>query len=376
MAFIDEMTVHMKAGRGGNGVVRWLHEKFKEFGGPAGGNGGRGGDVYVRAVRDVMVLAKYKTTKEFAAEIGQAGGGHSKHGANGDDIHVELPVGTIITNKSTGDVYELTEEGQEIKLLEGGNGGLGNEYFKSSTNQTPTEWTQGKHGGEADFYIEVRLIADAGFIGLPNAGKSSLLNALTRANAKIGAYQFTTLEPNLGELFGFILADIPGLIEGASEGRGLGHKFLRHVRRTRFLVHCISLEHALENEDDPASGIVAAYKTVRNEIGAFDSELAEKKEMILLTKTDVVDPSKLSDIIVAATKGLKGEMSDSTDSKVRTVSIYDIDSLKELTDVLVKELRLSSPKGSSKTGSVSDETARDMRDDAKSNRDDTEDDEQ
>lgn len=327
MAFIDEMTVHIRAGRGGNGVVRWLHEKFKEFGGPAGGDGGRGAHVFVKAMRDTTLLARYKNIKEFNAPSGQPGGNSSKHGANGEDMYIELPVGSVITNKSTKEVYKLDTEGQEIQILKGGNGGLGNERFKSSTNQTPEEWTPGKNGEEADFYIEVELIADAGLIGLPNAGKSSLLNALTKAHAKVGAYQFTTLEPNLGALYNYVLADIPGLIEGASEGRGLGHKFLRHIKRTEMLFHCISLEH------ESADEIREVYKTIRKELEDYHPDMADKKEVILLTKSDVLTP----DVLKTRIAELKANITEWKGKEVLTVSVYDIDSLKKLSDFLTKE---------------------------------------
>lgn len=327
MAFIDEMTVHVRAGRGGNGVVRWLHEKFKEFGGPSGGDGGRGGHVFVRGLRDTTLLARYKNVKEFNAENGQAGANNSKHGANGEDMYIDLPVGSVITNLSSGEVSRLDTEGQIIQILKGGNGGLGNERFKSSTNQTPTEWTPGKNGEEADFYIEVELIADAGLIGLPNAGKSSLLNALTKAHAKVGAYQFTTLEPNLGALYGFVLADIPGLIEGASEGKGLGHRFLRHIRRTKVLFHCISLESS--NSD-----IYNSYTTIRHELATYNEDLAEKLEVIILTKSDTCSPHELDEKITS----LKKEIVEWKDTQILVVSVYDIDSLKRLSDFITKLL--------------------------------------
>ena len=216
MALIDELTLHIKAGKGGDGVVRWIHEKFKEFGGPGGGDGGRGGSVYAHAVRDSWLLARYRNTKEFVGKDGEDGGNHLCKGSDGEELVIDFPVGSIIKNLDTGEEVRLEEEGQKVLLLKGGNGGLGNDHFKGSTNQQPKQQTDGKPGEEADFYIEVELIAEAGFIGLPNAGKSSLLNALTRANVKVGNYEFTTLEPNLGDLYGHILADIPGLIEGAS----------------------------------------------------------------------------------------------------------------------------------------------------------------
>jgi GTP-binding protein len=318
---IDELKIYARAGKGGNGVVRWRREKYKPLMGPAGGNGGKGADVYIRAIRDIEVLSRYTKNKKFTAENGGNGEKNSMHGKNGDDLFIDLPIGSIVTNLITDEKFELIKEGDSILVLKGGHGGLGNENFKSSKNTSPEESTDGKNGEDAEFFIELELIADAGLVGLPSAGKSSLLNELTRANAKVGAYPFTTLEPNLGELHKYILADIPGLIEGASEGKGLGHKFLRHIKRTKLLFHCISLE----NED-----VVKAYKTIKNELKKFDPELSEKSEIIILTKTDLVD----------------GKTTKKAEEKLRkychdvvSVSVYDDESVKSLSDSLVKKFR-------------------------------------
>lgn len=320
MAFIDELQLHLKAGKGGDGVVRWLHLKGKEFSGPAGGNGGRGGNVLARAVRDISVLQNYTRQKRYAAGNGGTGGSRSKEGKNGDDFVLEVPIGTVLTNTETGERFELLTEGQEATLLKGGSGGYGNEHFKGSKNVTPQQSTKGKPGEEADFDIELQLVVDAGLVGLPNAGKSSLLNELTGAKAKVGAYEFTTLNPNLGVLYGYVLADIPGLIEGAAEGRGLGDKFLRHVKRTKIILHCISLEH-----DD----VMEAYKTIRDELAAYSDELAKKPEYVILTKTDTTTPEHIDEAI----QSIKKEAKD-----VFTVSVYDDNALKALSDNLTKIL--------------------------------------
>jgi GTP-binding protein len=285
MAFTDEIKIHLRAGKGGNGVVRWRREKFEEFGGPAGGNGGRGGDVYLKAVRDNLRLAKYVGIRELSASNGEDGRSKSQHGKNGDDLVIEVPRGTVATNLSTGQSYDLAEDGMIVKVLTGGQGGLGNEYFKASTNVAPQESTQGKNGEEADFHLELQMFADAGFIGLPNAGKSTLLNFLTGSKSKTAEYAFTTLDPHLGALDKFILADIPGLIEGASEGRGLGHKFLRHIRRTKLLIHCIALDR---------DEIRLKYKAIRNELSAFDPDLIKRPEIVVLTKSDTVSAESIN----------------------------------------------------------------------------------
>ena len=277
--FIDELTLLLKAGRGGDGVVRWRHEKGRDHAGPSGGNGGKGGDIYALAVRDIGILSAYRNVKEFEAGHGEDGAKDLKRGGAGKDIEIKLPVGSRLTNLSSGYSIELLKEGEKILLLRGGRGGLGNEHFKGSTNIRPKESTSGTPGEEADFHVELLLVVDIGIIGLPNAGKSSLLNTLTNAHSKVGDFPFTTLEPALGSFYGLIMADIPGLIEGAAEGRGLGHKFLRHIERTKALVHCISAE-----VEDP----IEAYKVVRGELELYNKDMTKKPEVVVLTKVDLM----------------------------------------------------------------------------------------
>lgn len=317
---VDEIKIYGRAGKGGDGVARWLNEKGKEFSGPSGGNGGKGGDIYAVAVQDIGLLIRYRNLKEFAAEPGEAGTRNSRAGKKGNDLEIKLPVGSIITNTKTHEIFSLDYPGQKIMILAGGQGGLGNEQFKSSTNRTPKEFTLGKSGEEAELFIELELIADAGFIGLPNAGKSSLLNVLTNAKAKIGNFEFTTLEPNLGSFHGFVLADIPGLIEGASEGRGLGHKFLKHIKRTKILFHCISAEQ--ENLEE-------AYSVIRDELKRFDESLMNKKEVLILTKIDMLDEKTLKE---------KKKLLQKLNKDLFFVTILSDESVEELEAAISKEL--------------------------------------
>jgi GTP-binding protein len=269
-------------------------------------------------VRDLGALASYRHVKKFRAEAGGPGENNNRHGADGEPTLLRVPVGTVATIAKFGDTYDIVKEGERIVVLKGGVGGFGNAHFKGSTNQNPSDATHGKEGQTGDIHITLKLIADAGFIGLPNAGKSSLLNALTRADSKVGAYPFTTLDPHLGDFYGHLLADIPGLIEGASAGRGLGSKFLRHVERTKFLVHLVSSE-----QEDPC----ATYRGIRKELEAFGHGLAEKTELVVLSKTDLLTPEERD----AKQKALQAEV---TGGEVVLLSVIDDTVLKQFSDRL------------------------------------------
>lgn len=320
--FIDEIKFYAKAGRGGDGVVRWRREKFIDKGGPNGGDGGRGGDVYALTVSDIHILSKYKHKKDFRAENGEDGMGGSRHGKDGKDLIIELPIGSIITNIENGASVSLEEVGQKELLLKGGDGGFGNEHYKSSTNVTPKTASKGLVGEDGNFKIELQLFADVGLVGMPNAGKSSLLNSITNASAKIGNYQFTTLDPNLGDFYGYTIADIPGLIEGASDGKGLGVKFLKHIKRTKMIAHLVSFE----NEK-----MMEVYKKIRKELEKYDKVLAGKEEIIILTKSDMVEDQKKID---KAKKDF-----EKLGVPVFVISLFDDEAVKKFMDGLVKLLR-------------------------------------
>lgn len=323
MALTDEVTFFAKAGRGGDGVVRWRREKFKPKGGPAGGDGGKGGDFYVKGIRDITVLRRIAQKDTYAAQDGEAGKKNSMHGKNGEDFILELPLGSVITNTETGKTIEIVHDNEETLLLQGGEGGLGNEHFKSSTNQQPMEATKGQFGEKGDFQVELKLIADVGLVGLPNAGKTSLLNALTNAGARVGEYPFTTIDPNLGVYFKYIIADIPGLIEGASVGKGLGHKFLRHIARTKIVLHCISLERDTIESD---------FITIQNEIHEYKG-ISDKKQYIVLTKNDTVDAEKI--------KQAREIIKNCTNHEILAdISILDDESVKNFGDSLVRILEM------------------------------------
>ncbi len=282
----DDVTIRAIAGNGGNGVVRFSKTLMTK--GPTGGDGGKGGNIILRGVSDLGALRPFRTKKEVKADHGGQGDQNTVTGANGDDRVVLVPVGTLIQDVDQGREYDMTRVGQEFVIAKGGNGGFGNFHFRSSKSTTPMRANDGLPGEVVEnLRLELKMIADVGFIGYPNVGKSSLLNELTNASSKVANYQFTTLEPHLGVHFDLILADIPGLIEGAAQGKGLGYKFLRHIERTRMLFHFVAADSV-----DP----LADYKTIRKELVAFNSELENKDEWIILSKSDEVSEDEISRI--------------------------------------------------------------------------------
>lgn len=284
---VDEVQILVRAGNGGDGRVSFRREKFVPKGGPDGGKGGDGGDVYFGGVDDITALNRFRFEKKFAAQDGQPGGKDKKTGADGKDLVLKAPLGTVIKDLETNQVWECDRLGESFLIAKGGLGGRGNWSFRSATNRVPKKFEYGTYGQKRNLFLELRLFADVGIIGLPSAGKSSLLNSLTAASAKVAPYHFTTLEPNLGVMDGFVLADLPGLIEGASTGKGLGIKFLKHIKRTKILVHCISTE-----SEDPLKD----YQTVRKELADYDKDLLGKQEIILITKCDLIDKKKIKEI--------------------------------------------------------------------------------
>jgi GTP-binding protein len=291
MKFLDEAKVYIRSGAGGNGCVSFRREKFIEYGGPNGGDGGKGGDVVAEAVDGLNTLIDYRYQQHFFAKNGHAGMGKDRHGANGADAVLKVPVGTQIYEEDGETLLaDLTERGQRLVIAHGGNGGFGNAHFKSSTNRAPRRANPGQPGQEQTIRLRLKLIADAGIVGLPNAGKSTLLAAVSAARPKIADYPFTTLTPQLGvvDVDGreFVLADIPGLIEGAHEGVGLGDRFLGHVERCRVLLHLI------DGTDGDAG---AAYKTVRDELAAYGEGLVDKPEIIALNKADALSAAEIKE---------------------------------------------------------------------------------
>lgn len=294
-SFIDSAEITVKAGRGGDGAVSLRHEKYVPKGGPDGGDGGKGGDVYFVADSNLNTLYNFRFKKLFKSEPGQRGGKSNRHGQSGQDVYIEVPIGTQLhmTDTTTNQVTstDLTVEGQKVLCAKGGQGGKGNARFKSSRQQTPRFATEGQPGQEAVVKLELKLLADIGLVGQPNAGKSTMLSRLTKARPEIANYPFTTLEPNLGiaEYGGesYVIADIPGLIEGASAGKGLGGQFLRHVERTKALFHLVSLD------PEEAMSPMQRYKTVTSELEEYSKDLLSKESVIILTKADLLSPAEV-----------------------------------------------------------------------------------
>ncbi len=288
---IDDITIELKAGDGGRGAVAF--NKVKLSRGPTGGDGGRGGSIYFEGVSDINALIFYAGKKEIHTENGKDGRGQFLDGRAGEDLILKIPIGTTVINTVSGYARDMEKVGQRMLAAAGGIGGKGNFKFRSAINTTPREYQEGLQGDRLTFQLKLRLIADIGLIGLPNAGKSSLINELTSAKSRVGSYAFTTLEPHLGAYYGLILADIPGLIEGASKGKGLGMKFLQHIERTRTLFHLVSAE-----SDDP----VRDYKIIRKELKAYDPALIKKDEHVFLTKIDMVAPDEVKKKLSALKK--------------------------------------------------------------------------
>ncbi len=305
----DEAYITLVAGKGGPGRSSFFPGNKT---GPDGGNGGNGGDIYVVLSRQMHSLNRYVTQRTWKAENGKPGEGFERSGESAPDLEIPMPIGTTLIDQETREVFEVTPENPRILVCKGGRGGRGNAVFKSSINKSPRQFDLGKPGEEKHFQVTMKLIADIGLIGLPNAGKSSLLNALTAAQVRVADYPFTTLEPNLGVLYGVVLADIPGLIEGASEGKGLGIKFLKHIEKVRLLIHCVSCD---------SQDMVKDYLTVRQELESYNKELAEKKEIILITKTDLLTREEVKNVM----KKMKKYNND-----MLSVSILDDDAMKKL----------------------------------------------
>jgi GTPase len=306
MKFVDEAYIDISAGDGGAGCVSFRHEKYKEFGGPNGGDGGRGGHVFAVADSNLNTLVDYRYSRRHDAKRGQHGMGSDMFGAAGDDIILKMPVGTIITDSETGEVlFELLEDGEIITIAKGGDGGFGNLRFKSAINRAPRQKTPGWPGERKSLKLELKVLADVGLLGMPNAGKSTFITAISNARPRIADYPFTTLHPNLGVVRvgpeqSFVVADLPGLIEGASDGAGLGHLFLRHLQRTRLLLHIIDLAPF----DDSIDPVVQA-KAIAKELKKYDAGLFKKPRWLVLNKLDMVDGDKRAEVVADFVKRMK-----------------------------------------------------------------------
>jgi len=329
MMFLDQAKIHLKSGWGGDGCVSFRREKFVEYGGPNGGDGGKGGDIVFEAVPGLNTLIDFRYTQHFRAERGHHGMGSDRHGAQGKTLVIPVPVGTQILadDEERTLLADLTEVGQRTIFLRGGDGGKGNAHYKSSTNRAPRQFQKGFAGQEMSVWLRLKLLADVGLVGLPNAGKSSLLNAITNAGAKVGAYAFTTLKPQLGVVMHrgceFVLADIPGLIEGAAEGAGIGDRFLGHVERCRLLLHLV---------DAGGEAPTAAYDIVRGELEAYGAGLEDRPELVVLSKSDTADARRISAISRAIARR--------TDEAPLAISAMTREGIEPLLDLIIERLQL------------------------------------
>lgn len=334
--FVDLVSITVQSGDGGNGIVAWRREKYVDMGGPAGGNGGKGGDVVIQATRDLNTLLDFRYKKEFKAQPGERGGPKNQHGKRGEDLLLKVPIGTLIRDKDSGDIIaDLREDGQKALVAEGGRGGRGNTDLVTKSNRAPYHCEPGEQGIVRELELELKLLADVGIVGLPNAGKSTLLSAMTAARPKIADYPFSTLQPNLGVVQipngdGFVMADVPGLVEGASQGIGLGHQFLRHLERTRLLVHMV---------DTSAPDYEKHIATIGNELELYSERLSKLPQILCLNKADVVGTGE-AERLAEATWDRIGELLPPSQHVLTVLPIsaatkYGIDDLR---NILIEEL--------------------------------------
>ena len=333
MKFIDEARIEIHAGDGGRGSSSMRREKHIPKGGPDGGDGGRGGSIFVVADKDINTLVDYRFTRIFRAKDGEQGRGAGCTGRGSDDVMLRVPVGTVIKDLTTELVVaDLTIDGQRAEVAKGGHGGLGNLHFKSSTNRTPRQFTPGGEGEVKELYFELKVLADVGLLGMPNAGKSTFIRAVSAARPKVADYPFTTLHPNLGVVRvsdnrSFVIADVPGLIEGAAEGAGLGHQFLKHLQRTNLLLHLVDIAPF-----DPETNVVKEAKAIINELKKYDPALFDKPRWLVLNKTDLVEPAEAEKRVKAIVKGMKWK------GPHFTISAMKSDGCKELTFAIMDHL--------------------------------------
>ena len=333
MKFVDEATIRVQAGNGGHGCLSFLREKFVAKGGPDGGDGGHGGDVYLQADGSINTLVDFRVARKFRAESGQSGAGRNKTGRSGEDLAVTVPCGTVIHDVDTGELIgDLTVAGERIKVAEGGIRGLGNTRFKSSVNRAPRKITQGSPGEARHLKLELKLLADVGLVGMPNAGKSTLISSMSAARPKVADYPFTTLYPNLGvvsvgPLQSFVMADVPGLIEGAADGAGLGIQFLRHLQRTRLLLHLVDIA-PLNSNIDPAD----EFSAIGRELEKFSPDLAGKPRWLVINKTDLLAADELDEKCDALLKKLNWQ------GPVFKVSAVSTSGLERLAHEVMREL--------------------------------------